>query len=199
MLSRKRPGNCHHGHRCCDYQKMEWSICTTPLLRRLPTLSIANDGDRQLHGHQLSVWDWRTYIPFLRWGTRFSSTYDKRRLEGPGLCLTATVYPIVDKEPWGTSYAERPLLFHNIGGKQFEFDPAVEGTALDRPMLAAAWGRRLVHDGKARCGHITWRCVPTLLRQRLARQTPLDPSSSWSAAEGVRRDAGRRHRFCHRQ
>jgi hypothetical protein len=36
----------------------------------------------------------------------------------------------VDKEPWGTSFAQRPLLFHNIGGTQFELMPAVEGTAL---------------------------------------------------------------------
>ena len=32
--------------------------------------------------------------------------------------------------PWGTSFAQRPLLFHNVGGKQFELVPAVEGTGL---------------------------------------------------------------------
>lgn len=36
----------------------------------------------------------------------------------------------MDKEPWGTSFAQRPLLFHNIEGKKFDLEPAVEGTAL---------------------------------------------------------------------
>ncbi len=40
------------------------------------------------------------------------------------------VYPQVDKNPWGTSWAERPLLFHNLAGKKFEVLPAVEGTGL---------------------------------------------------------------------
>ena len=38
------------------------------------------------------------------------------------------VYPQVDQHAWGTSWAQRPLLFHNIGGKKFEVVPAVEGT-----------------------------------------------------------------------
>ena len=31
---------------------------------------------------------------------------------------------------WGTSWKQRPMLFHNIGGKTFENVPAVEGTGL---------------------------------------------------------------------
>jgi hypothetical protein len=40
------------------------------------------------------------------------------------------VYPEADKYAWGTSWAQRPMLFHNIAGKKFEPVPAVEGTGL---------------------------------------------------------------------
>jgi hypothetical protein len=40
------------------------------------------------------------------------------------------VYPFVDKSDWGTTFAQRPLLFRNIGGKKFDLIPAVKGTAL---------------------------------------------------------------------
>ncbi len=40
------------------------------------------------------------------------------------------VYPQADKYNWGTSWKERPMLFHNIGGKRFEPVPAVAGTGL---------------------------------------------------------------------
>ena len=40
------------------------------------------------------------------------------------------VYPQVDKYNWGTSWTQRPMLFHNLQGKKFENVPAVEGTGL---------------------------------------------------------------------
>ncbi len=40
------------------------------------------------------------------------------------------VYPEADKYAWGTSWKQRPMLFHNFGGKKFEPVPAVEGTGL---------------------------------------------------------------------
>jgi hypothetical protein len=40
----------------------------------------------------------------------------------------------VDKTSWGTTWAQRPLLFHNIKGTKFELVPAVEGTALAEVM-----------------------------------------------------------------
>jgi enediyne biosynthesis protein E4 len=40
------------------------------------------------------------------------------------------VYPEADKYAWGTSWAERPMLFRNVEGKRFENVPAVEGTGL---------------------------------------------------------------------
>jgi enediyne biosynthesis protein E4 len=40
------------------------------------------------------------------------------------------VYPEADKYSWGTSWAQRPMLFHNMSGKKFEPVPAVEGSGL---------------------------------------------------------------------
>ena len=41
------------------------------------------------------------------------------------------VYPQADKYAWGTTWAQRPMLFHNVDhGKRFEPVPAVEGTGL---------------------------------------------------------------------
>ncbi len=41
------------------------------------------------------------------------------------------VYPQVDRHPdWGLSYAQRPLLFHNLRNGKFDLVPAVEGTGL---------------------------------------------------------------------
>jgi hypothetical protein len=58
------------------------------------------------------------------------------------------VYPQVDKLPWGTSWAQRPLLFHNVKGK-LELMPAVEGTGLARLGVGRglAFGD-LFNDGK---------------------------------------------------
>ncbi|HEX2919481.1 MAG TPA: ASPIC/UnbV domain-containing protein, partial [Edaphobacter sp.] len=51
--------------------------------------------------------------------------------------------------PWGTSYAQRPMLFRNLGGKKFDPVPAVEGSGLARVVaghgLAAG---DLFNDGK---------------------------------------------------
>jgi len=71
-------------------------------------------------------------IPFLGWGTAFLD-YDndgwKDLLE-----VNGHVYRNADTNNWGTSWAERPLLFHNIDGKRLEPVPAVEGTGLAEVM-----------------------------------------------------------------
>jgi len=66
-------------------------------------------------------------IPFLGWGTGFLDYNNdgwKDLFVGNG-----HVYADVDKMNWGTTYAQRPLLFHNRQGK-FELLPPVKGTAL---------------------------------------------------------------------
>jgi hypothetical protein len=64
--------------------------------------------------------------------------------------VSGHVFPQVDQHNWGTSFAERPLLFHNVNrGNKFEVIPPVEGTGLADviPARGAAFGD-LFNDGK---------------------------------------------------
>ena len=86
--------------------------------------------------------------PFLGWGTAFLD-YDNDGWKDL-MFVSGHVYPQVDDHKWGTSFAERPLLFHNENhGKKFEIMPAVEGTGLADviPARGAAFGD-LFNDGK---------------------------------------------------
>jgi hypothetical protein len=86
-------------------------------------------------------------IPFLGWGDAFLD-FDNDGWKDL-LLANGHVYPIVDRMPWGTSYAQRPLLFHNLEGKKFEPVPAVEGSGLAR--VVAGHGLAvgdLFNDGK---------------------------------------------------
>ena len=67
--------------------------------------------------------------PFLTWSTEFID-YDNDGWKDL-LAVNGHVYPQVDQHNWGTSFAQRPYLFHNVqkGGK-FEMIPPVEGTGL---------------------------------------------------------------------
>ena len=86
-------------------------------------------------------------VPFLGWGTAFFD-YDNDGWKDL-IAANGHVYPIVDKEPWGTTYAQRPLLFHNIGGKRFELMPAVERTALAQTYVGRGLAvGDLFNDGK---------------------------------------------------
>ncbi len=86
-----------------------------------------NDGDANFTDISYQMGIAEPTIPFLGWGTAFFD-YDNDGwldlLESNG-----HVYPEVDKVPWGTSWQQRPLLFHNVAGK-LQLVPAVEGTSL---------------------------------------------------------------------
>src|SRR5438309_3344162 len=67
-------------------------------------------------------------IPFLGWGTAFLD-FDNDGWKDI-VIANGHVYPSVDGTSWGTTFAQRPLLFRNIEGKKFDLMPAVEGSAL---------------------------------------------------------------------
>ena len=75
------------------------------------------------------------------------------------------VYPQADQNSWGSTYAQRPLLFHNQLGKKFDLVPAVEGSGLAVviPARGAAFGD-LFNDGRIDAVINVLDGVPVLLR-----------------------------------
>jgi enediyne biosynthesis protein E4 len=102
-------------------------------------------------------------IPFLSWGDGFID-YDNDGWKDIFIA-SGHVYPEVDKHDWGTSFAQRPLLFRNVPGKKFELVPAVKGTGLAVviPARGAAFGD-LFNDGKIDVVLNNLDAPPTLLR-----------------------------------
>jgi hypothetical protein len=87
-------------------------------------------------------------IPFVGFGDGFLD-YDNDGWKDL-LIVNGHVYPEVDRHPnWGTSYAQRPLLYHNVKKGKFELVPAVEGTGLAVLSVSrgAAFGD-IFNDGK---------------------------------------------------
>ncbi len=104
-----------------------------------------------------------TTIPFLSWGDGFID-YDNDGWKDIFIA-SGHVYPQVDQHDWGTSMAERPLLFRNVRGGKFELVPAVKGTGLADVITArgAAFGD-LFNDGKIDVVMNNLDASPTLLR-----------------------------------
>ncbi len=106
-----------------------------------------NDGDAGFSDVSYQAGIAQDTIPFLGWGDAFID-YDNDGWKDL-FTVNGHVYPGVDKHDWGTSFAQRPLLFHNDHGKKFTLVPAVENTglALVAPGRGAAFGD-LFNDGK---------------------------------------------------
>jgi len=109
-----------------------------------------NDGDTSFTDVSYRAGVAQPTIPFVGWGDGFIDYDNDGWLDL--FMVNGHVYPEVDQHSWGTSFAERPLLFRNVPGKmgrQFELVPAVKGTGLAMviPARGAAFGD-LFNDGK---------------------------------------------------
>src|SRR4051812_3968471 len=102
-------------------------------------------------------------IPFLGWGTDFLDYDNDGWLDV--MVVNGHVYHGVDTLGWGTTWAERPLLFHNMAGKKFDVVPAATGSGLAvvTPARGAAFGD-LFNDGHVDVVINAVESSPTLLR-----------------------------------
>ena len=106
-----------------------------------------NDGDASFTDVSYRAGIAQAGIPFLGWGDGFLD-FDNDGWKDIFM-VNGHVYPDAGDHDWGTSYAERPLLFHNLKNGKFEYVPPVAGTGLADviPARGAAFGD-LFNDGK---------------------------------------------------
>jgi hypothetical protein len=102
-------------------------------------------------------------IPFLKWGTGFLDFDNDGLLDI--FVANGHVFPIIDKQNWGTTWAQRPQLFRNVDGVKFkEVAPATgSGLADTIPARGAAFGD-LFNDGHIDVVINNLDTTPTLLR-----------------------------------
>ena len=122
-----------------------------------------NDGDANFTDDSYAAGVAEPTVPFLGWGTEFID-YDNDGWKDL-FAVNGHVYPLVDQNNWGTTYAERPLLFRNQQGKKFDLVPPVEGTglALVIPARGSAFGD-LFNDGRIDVVINNMDLPPSLLR-----------------------------------
>jgi enediyne biosynthesis protein E4 len=119
-----------------------------------------NDGDVSFTDLSYKAGIAQTTIPFVGWGDGFIDYDNDGWLDL--FEVNGHVYPQVDQHDWGTTWAERPLLFHNVPppagstkgaaatkDRVFEYIKPVKGTGLAVvvPARGAAFGD-LFNDGK---------------------------------------------------
>jgi enediyne biosynthesis protein E4 len=102
-------------------------------------------------------------IPFLGWGVGFLDFDNDGLLDI--FVANGHVYPWVDRRDWGTTWAQRPLLFRNLDGAKFQEVPPATGSGLADILTArgAAFGD-LFNDGHVDVVLNNIDSVPALLR-----------------------------------
>ncbi len=122
-----------------------------------------NDGDANFTDISYQMGIAEPTVPFLGWGDAFFD-YDNDGWKDL-IIANGHVYPAVDRMAAGTSWAQRPLLFHNSGGNHFDLMPAVEGTALANTYVGRGLAvGDLFNDGKLDVVINNLDGVPALLR-----------------------------------
>ena len=94
-----------------------------------------NDGDANFTDVTFQAGLGELTIPFLGWGTSFLDFDNDGWLDL--FVVNGHVYPVVDSNQWGTSYAQQALLFRNLKNGKFDRVGAPAGSA-----LANAWRSR---------------------------------------------------------
>ncbi len=122
-----------------------------------------NDGDAVFTDVSFRAGLGMPTIPFLSWGAGFLDFDNDGLLDL--FIANGHVYPITDQTDWGTTYAQRPLLFRNIDGNKFQEVPAATGSGLASIVCArgAAFGD-LFNDGHIDVVLNNIHSPPTLLR-----------------------------------
>jgi len=87
-----------------------------------------NEGEASFTDVEMFSGIGKVSIPFLSWGTGFLDYDNDGWLDL--MFVNGHIYPAADRLDWGTSYAQRPLLFRNLRNGKFEAVPAVSGTGL---------------------------------------------------------------------
>jgi hypothetical protein len=87
-----------------------------------------NDGDASFTevGDQAGINEMA--VPFVGWGAGFLD-FDNDGWKDL-MMINGHVYPQVDQHDWGTTFAERPLLYRNTRDGKFEYVPPVKGSGL---------------------------------------------------------------------
>jgi hypothetical protein len=87
-----------------------------------------NDGDASFTDVADQAGITQMAVPFVGWGAGFPD-YDNDGWKDI-VMINGHVYPQVDQHDWGTTFAERPLLFRNLHNGKFEYVPPVKGSGL---------------------------------------------------------------------
>jgi enediyne biosynthesis protein E4 len=89
---------------------------------------VSNDGEASFTelGSQAGIA--QVPVPFVGWGVGFPD-FDNDGWKDI-MMINGHVYPQVDEHNWGTTFAQRPLLFRNLHNGKFEYVPAVKGSGL---------------------------------------------------------------------
>jgi len=122
-----------------------------------------NDGDAAFTDVSFKAGLGSPTIPFLSWGAGFLDFDNDGLLDI--FIANGHVYPVADRAEWGTTWAERPLLFRNLDGAKFEEVPPATGSGLAVvvPARGAAFGD-LFNDGHIDVVLNNIDAPPTLLR-----------------------------------